>query len=96
MSSHGKGKVAFWRRGRSRAREPQRLAIEIVPFLRGRISAQNRWIASFTDAPDVLQFVNSAHAKELAFLGTSCPDHFIRTKIRPLFVPWAAGEGSMR
>ena len=40
--------------------------------------------------PDVLQFVNSEHAKELAFLGTSCPDHFIRTKIRPLFVPWAA------
>src|SRR5262249_24493040 len=43
--------------------------------------------------PDVLQFVNSAHAKDLAFLGTSCPDHFIRTKIRPLFIPWAADEG---
>jgi NAD(P)-dependent dehydrogenase (short-subunit alcohol dehydrogenase family) len=68
------------------------LAIQIAPFLRGRISAQRRWIASFTDAPDVLQFINSADAKELAFLGTSCPDHFIRTKIRPLFVPWAAGE----
>ena len=67
------------------------LAIEIAPFLRGRISAQRRWIASFTDAPDVLQFVNSAYARELAYLGTSCPDHFIRTKIRPLFVPWAAG-----
>ena len=37
------------------------------------------------------EFVNSADARELAFLGTSCPDHFIRTKIRPLFVPWAAG-----
>jgi len=67
------------------------LAIAIAPFLRGRISAQRRWIASFTDAPDVLQFIDSAHAKELAFLGTSCPDHFIRTKIRPLFVPWEAG-----
>jgi NAD(P)-dependent dehydrogenase (short-subunit alcohol dehydrogenase family) len=66
------------------------LATEIVPYLRGRISAQNRWIASFNDADDVLQFVNSVHAKDLAFLGTSCPDHFIRTKIRPLFVPWAA------
>ena len=68
------------------------LAIQIAPFLRGRISAQRRWIASFTDAPDVLQFINSAHAKDLAYLGTSCPDHFIRTKIRPLFVPWAGGE----
>lgn len=67
------------------------LAVAIAPFLRGRISAQRRWIASFTDAPDVLQFVNSAHAKELAYLGTSCPDHFIRTKIRPLFVPWQTG-----
>ena len=67
------------------------LAAAIAPFLRGRISTQIRWIASFTDAPDVLQFVGSVHAKELAYLGTSCPDHFIRTKIRPLFVPWAAG-----
>jgi rhamnose utilization protein RhaD (predicted bifunctional aldolase and dehydrogenase)/NAD(P)-dependent dehydrogenase (short-subunit alcohol dehydrogenase family) len=69
-----------------------RLAIEIAPFLRGRVSAQKRMIASFSDADDVLQFVNSAHAEKLAFLGTSCPDHFIRTKIRPLFVPWAADE----
>ena len=69
------------------------LAIAIAPFLRGRVSIQNHWIASFTDAPDVLQFINSAQARELAFLGTSCPDHFIRTKIRPLFVPWPAGTG---
>ena len=66
------------------------LAIEIAPFLRGRLSSQTRWIANFTDSEDVLQFVNSAYAKELAFLGTSCPDHFIRTKIRPMFVPWSA------
>jgi rhamnose utilization protein RhaD (predicted bifunctional aldolase and dehydrogenase)/NAD(P)-dependent dehydrogenase (short-subunit alcohol dehydrogenase family) len=66
------------------------LAIEIAPYLRGRLSVQNRWVSSFTDAPDVIEFVNATHAKELAFLGTSCPDHFIRTKIRPLFIPWAA------
>ena len=69
-----------------------RLAVEIAPYLRGQVSTQNRWISSFSDAPDVLPFVNSKHAKDLAFLGTSCPDHFIRTKIRPLFVPWAAEE----
>jgi rhamnose utilization protein RhaD (predicted bifunctional aldolase and dehydrogenase)/NAD(P)-dependent dehydrogenase (short-subunit alcohol dehydrogenase family) len=68
------------------------LAIQIAPYLRGQVSTQQRWIANFTDSPDVLQFVNSRDAKELAFLGTSCPDHFIRTKIRPLFVPWAATE----
>jgi rhamnose utilization protein RhaD (predicted bifunctional aldolase and dehydrogenase)/NAD(P)-dependent dehydrogenase (short-subunit alcohol dehydrogenase family) len=69
------------------------LAVEIAPFLRGKVSARKRWIASFTDAPEVLQFVDSAQAKELAFLGTSCPDHFVRTKIRPLFVPWSADAG---
>ncbi|MGB6193586.1 MAG: bifunctional rhamnulose-1-phosphate aldolase/short-chain dehydrogenase, partial [Terracidiphilus sp.] len=68
------------------------LATKIAPYLRGRVSRQNRLIASFTDAPDVLQFVNAADAQELAYLGTSCPDHFIRTKIRPLFVPWAASD----
>ena len=76
------------------ARENRRdLAVAIAPFLRGRISAQRRWISSFSDAPDVMQFVNSAHARELAYLGTSCPDHFVRTKIRPLFVQWAPSDG---
>ncbi len=68
------------------------IATEIAPYLRGRVSSNRKWIASFSDAEDVLQFVNAAHAKDLSFLGTSCPDHFIRTKIRPLFIPWAEGE----
>jgi len=66
------------------------LAVQIAPYLRGRVSTKNRWIANFTDAPDVLDFINSSHAKDLSSLGTSCPDHFIRTKIRPLFIPWPA------
>jgi len=73
------------------ARENRReLATQLAPYLRGKVSIQNRWISSFTDAPDVLQFINAKHGQELAFLGTSCPDHFIRTKIRPLFIPWSA------
>src|ERR1017187_9578478 len=70
----------------------QEVALDILPYLRGRVSLKLRWIASFSDAEEVLQFVNSSHAKDLSFLGTSCPDHFIRTKIRPLFVPWAKDE----
>jgi rhamnose utilization protein RhaD (predicted bifunctional aldolase and dehydrogenase)/NAD(P)-dependent dehydrogenase (short-subunit alcohol dehydrogenase family) len=64
------------------------LADGIFPFVRGRVSARQRLIGSFCDLPEVLRFVNSADAEKLAHLGTSCPDHFIRTKIRPLFVPW--------
>jgi len=90
IERHGiaKGKTRFGGELMPARSNRKDLALEIAPYLRGRISAQRRWIANFTDAPDVLQFVNSAYAKELAFLGTSCPDHFIRTKIRPLFVPW--------
>ena len=65
-----------------------KLATKLMPTLRGRISAKQRVIGSFTDNPDVLDFVNSHSAQRLSHLGTSCPDHFIRTKIRPLFIDW--------
>ncbi len=68
--------------------EHRALAAAIFPFVRGRVSAQQRLLGHFSDAADVARFVDSAAAAELAHLGTSCPDHFIRTKIRPLYVPW--------
>jgi rhamnose utilization protein RhaD (predicted bifunctional aldolase and dehydrogenase)/NAD(P)-dependent dehydrogenase (short-subunit alcohol dehydrogenase family) len=69
------------------------IALEILPFLRGRVSEQKRLIASYSDLPDVLEFVNSHDAETLAYMGTSCPDHFIRTKIRPMHVPWDPASG---
>jgi rhamnose utilization protein RhaD (predicted bifunctional aldolase and dehydrogenase)/NAD(P)-dependent dehydrogenase (short-subunit alcohol dehydrogenase family) len=66
----------------------QAIATKLMPFLRGSVSNQPRMIGSFTDIPEILEFINSHSAAELAHLGTSCPDHFIRTKIRPLFVDW--------
>src|SRR5579875_2174749 len=70
-------------------REDRRqIAAKIMPRLRGAVSQKQRFIGTFTDSPQVLEFVNSAQAEQLAHLGTSCPDHFIRTKIRPLFVNW--------
>ena len=94
IERHGneKGQIRFGGEVVPARDDRQKLAVQIAPYLRGQVSTQNRWISNFSDAPDVLQFVNSKHGKDLAFLGTSCPDHFIRTKIRPLFVPWAAGE----
>ena len=80
------GQIATVRESRSD------LAAQVLPFLRGQLSQSRRVIGSFTDKEDVLGFVNSADARALAWLGTSCPDHFIRTKIRPMFVPWAEGE----
>jgi rhamnulose-1-phosphate aldolase/alcohol dehydrogenase len=62
-------------------------AAKLLPGIRKHISASERKIGHFTDAPAVLEFVNSRELKDLAALGTSCPDHFLRTKIRPLVLP---------
>jgi rhamnose utilization protein RhaD (predicted bifunctional aldolase and dehydrogenase)/NAD(P)-dependent dehydrogenase (short-subunit alcohol dehydrogenase family) len=75
--------------GQVKAREDRAdIAGSIMPYLRGAVSRKQRWIGSFSDSPKVLEFVDSAQAEKLAHLGTSCPDHFIRTKIRPMFVKW--------
>jgi rhamnulose-1-phosphate aldolase/alcohol dehydrogenase len=60
----------------------------ILPWLRGQVSRQKRFIATIQDDEKILHFVNSNDAPRLAELGTSCPDHFLRTKIKPLYVAW--------
>jgi rhamnulose-1-phosphate aldolase/alcohol dehydrogenase len=60
----------------------------ILPWLRGRVSQQKRFVGTIQDDPKILRFVNSKDAARLAELGTSCPDHFLRTKIKPLYVDW--------
>jgi rhamnulose-1-phosphate aldolase/alcohol dehydrogenase len=60
----------------------------ILPWLRGQVSQQKRFIGTVQDDDKILRFVNSADAPRLAELGTSCPDHFLRTKIKPLYVDW--------
>jgi len=60
----------------------------ILPWLRGQVSQQKRFIGTIQDDEKILRFVNSKEAERLAGLGTSCPDHFLRTKIKPLFVDW--------
>jgi rhamnulose-1-phosphate aldolase/alcohol dehydrogenase len=60
----------------------------ILPWLRGRVSQQKRFIGTIQDDEKILRFVNSHDAIRLAELGTSCPDHFLRTKIKPLYVDW--------
>jgi rhamnulose-1-phosphate aldolase/alcohol dehydrogenase len=60
----------------------------ILPWLRGQVSQQRRFVGTVQDDEKILRFVNSADAPRLAELGTSCPDHFLRTKIKPLYVDW--------
>ena len=60
----------------------------ILPWLRGQVSQQKRFVGTVQDDEKILRFVNSNDATRLAELGTSCPDHFLRTKIKPLLVDW--------
>lgn len=64
--------------------ERRQKASTIAPVLRGLCSTHKRMVGHFTDDERVLEFVNSNDLEKLAQLGTSCPDHFLRTKIRPL------------
>jgi rhamnulose-1-phosphate aldolase/alcohol dehydrogenase len=65
----------------------RRVLARLLPWLRGQVSRQKRVIATVVDDEPTLRFVNSQDAPRLAELGTSCPDHFLRTKIKPLYVP---------
>ena len=67
---------------------------DLFPYLRGAVSSNRRVIGHFDGSADALLFANSTWAEDLCGLGTSCPDHFLRTRISPMFVPWEpASEG---
>ena len=66
------------------ADERKNKAAQIMPLLRGLASSENRMVGHFTDSDVVLEFINSNDLERLAPMGTSCPDHFLRTKIQPL------------
>ncbi len=66
--------------------ERRAVAEKLMPVIRGLISAGERKVGHFDDSAAVLEFVASREMDALAALGTSCPDHFLRTKIRPLVV----------
>jgi rhamnulose-1-phosphate aldolase/alcohol dehydrogenase len=73
----------------------RRLAVAqaVMPALRGKISGREAKVGHFDDGPQVLEFVCSRDLAPLAALGTSCPDHFLRTKIRPLVLDFDPEEG---
>ena len=76
--------------------ETERNAVlrKILPSLRGLVSQEKKFVGTVEARPEVLEFVGSHDAPRLAELGTSCPDHFLRTKIKPLYVDWRPEEGA--
>jgi rhamnulose-1-phosphate aldolase/alcohol dehydrogenase len=90
IAEHDKGEKAFGGK-RCDSLDPDRRRetfVRLLPWLRGQVSQQRRFVATIQDDETTLRFVNSVDAERLAELGTSCPDHFLRTKIKPLYVNW--------
>ena len=85
-SKSGKDKPAFGGQKITAMPAPERhnRAAQLAPILRGRCSSAQKMVGHFSDPPAVLAFINSNDLAKLAPLGTSCPDHFLRTKICPL------------
>jgi rhamnulose-1-phosphate aldolase/alcohol dehydrogenase len=94
IEAHDRGEQTFGGQRYQSLDEPQRHAAlaEILPWLRGQVSrgalGAKRFVGTVQEDATILRFVNSHDAPRLAELGTSCPDHFLRTKIKPLYVPW--------
>lgn len=97
IESHDRGEMTFGGpRFKPLAEDARReLFVEILPWLRGQLSSHKRLIATVQDDPRMLRFVGSVDGPRLAALGTSCPDHFLRTKIKPLFVDWDPGRADV-
>src|SRR5947209_10084875 len=97
IEAHDKGEKTF---GGQKYKPPaeeerKRLIAEIIPYLRGQVSAYKRFVGTVQDDERMLRFVNSHDGPRLAELGTSCPDHFLRTKIKPLFADWNPEGGDV-
>lgn len=75
--------------------ERQRVASQLMPVIRGKSSEHQRQIGHFNDSAEVLEFVNSQQLEPLAQLGTSCPDHFLRTKIKPLVLQYDSAQDNL-
>ena len=75
-------------------REREDVVAALLPYLRGAVSSNRRVIAHYDSSEDALTFASSQWADDLCSMGTSCPDHFLRTRISPMFIPWnAESEG---
>jgi rhamnulose-1-phosphate aldolase/alcohol dehydrogenase len=72
------------------------IATKILPALRGAVSSNRRVVAHYADDEDALTFAGSKWAKELSALGTSCPDHFLRTRVCPWFLDWDPKKEDVR
>ena len=88
VARHAEGKAMFGGARYQSCEDRRALAAAVLPALRGEMAATKRSIGTYCEHADVLEFVNSVDAPGLAERGSSCPDHFLRTRIKGMFVDW--------
>jgi NAD(P)-dependent dehydrogenase (short-subunit alcohol dehydrogenase family) len=88
QSHQGKKGALFGGLNHAPREDRQQVAAAILPALRGAVSSNRRVVAHYTDDPDALTFAGSEWCAQLSALGTSCPDHFLRTRVCPMVIPW--------
>ncbi|CAN5747718.1 bifunctional rhamnulose-1-phosphate aldolase/short-chain dehydrogenase [soil metagenome] len=87
------GRPRFGGATASTAPDREALVGALLPALRGAVSSNRRVVGHYDSSDDALEFANSGWAEDLCRMGTSCPDHFLRTRISPLYVAWTPDEG---
>lgn len=97
IEEHDKGDMTFGGQKYGTLDEEKRKDVlsQVLPYLRGLVSGEKKLIGTVQHDDAILRFVNSNDAGRLSDLGTSCPDHFLRTKIKPLYVEWNPETGSI-
>lgn len=95
VQEHAKrsGKAQFGGAIAATAADREAIVSALLPYLRGAVSSNRRVIAHYDGSDDALTFANSQWAGDLCRMGTSCPDHFLRTRISPLYAAWKPDEG---
>ena len=95
IAAHDKGEMTFGGQKHQALSDSDRQDIlhEVLPWMRGQVSQNNDFLATVQSDEAMLLFANSVDGPRLSELGTACPDHFIRTKIKPLFVDWDPQTG---
>ena len=95
IDEHRAGKAVFGGPAHQPIENRRDIATRVLPALRGTVSSNRRVVAHFTDADEALTFAGSRWGRALSRLGTSCPDHFLRTRICPYFVDWDPATGTV-
>ncbi len=90
IEAKAEGKILFGGQKYESLNEEERedILAQVLPLIRGQVSAEKKMIVTNDSSEAILEFINSQDAKELSQIGAACPDHLVHTKRAPLYIDW--------